>query len=107
MSFFTVANLEDIKDKNKMKEIHQELRDTILKFFPNIEDKLLHERPLFYEMVDGVEININQHQLKRFGNTIEGIENLFITGDSVGGEGSGGDICHTSVRNCYEKILKS
>ncbi|MEJ2278609.1 MAG: hypothetical protein P8Y70_12795 [Candidatus Lokiarchaeota archaeon] len=56
-------------------------------------------------MIDGVEINTEQHQFKRPGNNIIGLKNLFITGDSVGGEGSGGDVGHTSVRDCYFKIL--
>lgn len=107
MTFLTIANLEDIKDKTKMKNIHQELRETILKFFPTIEDHLLHERPLFYEMIDGVEVNTEQHKFKRPGNKFNNIENLFITGDSVGGEGAGGDVGHSSVRKCYEMILKS
>ncbi len=56
-------------------------------------------------MIDGVEVNTEQHRLKRPGNEIKEISNLFITGDSVGGEGAGGDIGHTSVRNCYEIII--
>ena len=58
-------------------------------------------------MVDGVEVNTEQHRFKRPSNHVPGISNLFITGDSVGGEGAGGDVGHTSVRACYEKILKS
>ncbi len=108
VSFFSAKNVEDIKNKEKSKELHQELRKTILRFFPEIEDYTLHERPLFFEMVDGVEANINQHRLKRPGNIIEGIDNLFITGDSVGGGkgSSGGDIGHTSVRKCFRKIIE-
>ena len=104
MSFFTATDLDDIRNKDKMKEIHRNLRDAILQFFPNIENYLLHERPLFSEMVDGVEINIEQHQLKRPGNKIKNIKNLYITGDSVGGEGAGGDVGHESVRNTYKLI---
>ncbi|MBA7639552.1 hypothetical protein ES703_47211 [subsurface metagenome] len=104
MTFFTAANLEDIKDKNTMKEIHQRLRDNILRFFPDLEQYLLHERPLFFEMVDGVEVNIEQHKFKRPGNVIKGIKKLYITGDSVGGSGAGGDIGHESVRNVYKMI---
>ncbi len=104
MTFFTAANVEDIKDKNTMKEIHQRLRDTILRFFPDLEQYLLHERPLFLEMVDGVEVNIEQHKFKRPGNIIKGIKKLYITGDSVGGSGAGGDIGHESVRNVYKMI---
>lgn len=106
MTFFTITNVEDIKDKNKSNEIYQHLRSTILRFFPEIENNLDFERPLFHEMIDGVEVNTEQHRLKRLGNKIEGISNLFITGDSVGGEGAGGDVGHTSVRNCYEKIVR-
>jgi phytoene dehydrogenase-like protein len=111
MSFFTVTDVEVIKNKNKITEIHRDLRDTIIKHFPEIENYLIHERPLFHEMVDGVEVNINQHTLKRPSNFVIGttgiIKNLFITGDSVGGEGSGGDIGHTSVRNCFKEIIKT
>jgi phytoene dehydrogenase-like protein len=106
MTFLTVANYEDISDKENSKEIYQQLKDTILRFFPEIEKNIVFERSLFYEMIDGVEVNTEQHQLKRPGNTIEGISNLFITGDSVGGEGAGGDVGHTSVRACYEKIIR-
>jgi phytoene dehydrogenase-like protein len=55
-------------------------------------------------MVDGVEVNIEQHKFKRPGNVIKGIKKLYITGDSVGGAGAGGDIGHESVRNVYEMI---
>ncbi len=107
MTFFSAKNVEDIKNKAKAKELHDELRSTIVRFFPNIEENILHERPLFFEMVDGVEINTEQHRLNRPGNIVEGIENFFITGDSCGGEGAGGDVGHTSVRDCHEKIIKA
>ena len=107
MTFVRIANVEDIKDKERSKNIHQELRNTIIRFFPDIEQNIIYERPLFFEMIDGVEVNTEQHRFKRPGNQIPSINNLFITGDSVGGEGAGGDVGHTSVRDCYEKILKS
>ncbi|TXT58070.1 MAG: hypothetical protein BAJALOKI2v1_450013 [Promethearchaeota archaeon] len=107
MSFLTILNVEDIKDPEKIKLAHLMLREKILSVFPNIEKYLLHERPLSYSMVDGVEVNIHQHQLNRPKNVIEGIENLYLAGDSVDGEGAGGDIGHTSVRSCYKKIISS
>ena len=107
MTFTRIANIEDIRNKEKAKKIYEELRTTILRFFPEIEINLEFERSLFLEMIDGVEINTEQHRLKRPGNTVPNISNLYITGDSVGGEGAGGDVGHTSVRECYEKILKS
>ncbi|MBD3211339.1 MAG: NAD(P)-binding protein [Candidatus Lokiarchaeota archaeon] len=107
MTFLRIVNAEDIKDRNKADEIYQEFRNHILRFFPEIDRCIIEERPLFLEMVDGVEININQHQFKRPSNQIEGISNLWLCGDSVGGEGAGGDVGHTSVRECYQKIIKS
>lgn len=105
ITFFTITNVEDIKDKSKSNEIYKDLKSTILRFFPEIENNLEFERSLFHEMIDGVEVNTEQHRLKRPGNEIKEISNLFITGDSVGGEGAGGDVGHTSVRNCYKKIV--
>lgn len=107
MSFLRIVNWEDIKNKDTADRLYHEFRDNIIKFFPKIKKHLLKERPLFLEMVDGVEININQHQYKRPNNKIEGLANFWMCGDSVGGEGAGGDVGHTSVRDCYQKILDS
>jgi len=107
MSFLRVVNQEDIKNKSKAESLYQEFRQNIIRFFPDIDKYLIKERPLFLEMVDGVEVNIDQHQFKRPGNQINSISNLWITGDSVGGEGAGGDVGHTSVRDCYQKIIRS
>ncbi|MFX0073016.1 MAG: phytoene desaturase family protein [Candidatus Hermodarchaeota archaeon] len=108
ISFFSAKNREDIRDKNRAKELHRELRDSIIRFFPDIEQNTLHERPLFFEMVDGVEANIYQHRLKRPTNIIENIENFYLAGDSVGGGkgSSGGDIGHSSTRKCYKLVMK-
>jgi hypothetical protein len=106
MTFLTVQNQEDIKNKEKANEIYKEFRKVILKHFPAIDDNLLFERPLFLEMVDGVEVNINQHQYKRLNHQINGIKDLYLAGDSLAGEGSGCDVGHTSVRECYNLILK-
>ena len=105
MSFLTILNVEEIKNAEEIKDAHLKLREKILSIFPNIENYLLHERPLSHPMVDGVEVNIHQHKLKRPNNKIDTIENLYLTGDSIGGEGAGGDIGHTSVRECYKLII--
>ena len=107
MTFLRVINAEDIIDKRKVKKLYKDFKNEILKVFPEIENHLIHERTLFLPMVDGVEVNTEQHQFKRPRHTIEGIKNLYLAGDSVAGEGAGGDVGHTSVRECYEKIKKN
>ncbi len=104
MYFFRPANVEDIEDKEKAEEIMEKFREKIIELFPKIEEKTKHERPIRLPMVDGVEVNTEQHEHKRPGNEVEEIDNLYLTGDSVGGEGAGGDVGHTSVRDCYELI---
>jgi phytoene dehydrogenase-like protein len=103
----TIDKYDVIKDKNRANELLEKLKLTLLKFFPIIDGNIEFERPLIHEIIDGVNVGIDSHRLKRPGNTIEGISNLYITGDSIGGEGAGGDVGHTSVRNCYEQIINS
>jgi phytoene dehydrogenase-like protein len=107
LSFFTPTELEIIKDTDKRKELYQYFKQKIFEFLPNLEENIEFERPLFLEMVDGVEVNINQHRLLRPGHTVPKIEGLWLAGDSVGGEGAGGDVGHTSVRECFELIKKN
>ncbi|TFF99050.1 MAG: NAD(P)/FAD-dependent oxidoreductase [Promethearchaeota archaeon] len=106
MTFLRVANVEDMKNKDTVKEIYQEFRKVIFRAFPEIESHLIDERSLFLPMVDGVEVNIKQHQFNRLGHTIKNVEKLWLVGDSVGGEGAGGDVGHTSVRECYKQIRR-
>jgi len=107
MSFLRIVNVEDIGDKNKRDKLYREFRGNIMKWFPDIKTNLIEERPLFLDMVDGVEVNVNQHKYNRINHSINGISNFWMCGDSTGGEGAGGDVGHTSVRECYEKITKS
>jgi len=107
MTFFIPLNKEDMDTEEKRKLHYRELRDMVLLHFPEIDDVLEFERPLYFDMVDGVECAVDQHKYIRPGNTVPGIENLWLTGDSAGGHGSGGDIGHTSVRECFKKIKKT
>jgi hypothetical protein len=55
-------------------------------------------------MVDGVEVNVNQHRLKRPGFKVPGVGGLFLVGDSLKGAGAGGDVGHESVLGAYAEI---
>ncbi len=104
MTFLTVTDVKEIENKTNAKQIYKEFRNEIIKHFPRIEDHLIYERSLYLQVVDGVEVNVNQHQFKRPGHIIEGVDHLWLAGDNVGGEGAGGDVGHTSVRECYKLI---
>jgi phytoene dehydrogenase-like protein len=106
LSFFSPCDQNIIKDEIARQRYYQEFRRMIIQTYPTLPDAIEYERPLFLSMVDGVEIAIDQHRENRPGIQDTKITNLYLTGDSVGGEGAGGDVGHTSVRECYDLIRK-
>jgi phytoene dehydrogenase-like protein len=107
MCFFNPCDLEIIKDTDRRKKQYEAFKAAIFKVYPDIESNVEFERPLFLEMVDGVEIAIDQHRKNRPMLGEINIKNLYLTGDSIGGEGAGGDVGHTSVRQCFDLIKKN
>ena len=109
-SIFTACAITDvktIKDPVKSKELMASLRAAVHQAFPTMKDHIVFERPMMLPMVDGVQISIHQTTEDRPGNKTEPpIKNLYLTGDSCGGDGAGGDVGHTSVRECFELIMK-
>ena len=95
---------EEMADKETAKKIETKLEESIFGFFPGLEDAVEWRRAMHLTMVDGVEVNINQHRGKRPGYAVPGIDNLFLVGDSLKGPGAGGDVGHESVLGCYEKM---
>ncbi|MHA1268280.1 MAG: phytoene desaturase family protein [Candidatus Helarchaeota archaeon] len=106
MSFFAPTDISIIKDKKLRDDYYDRFRANIIKTYPEIEDNIEYERKLFLEMVDGVEIAIDQYRGIRPMIEDITIPNLYLTGDSIGGTGAGGDIGHTSVRQCFKLIKK-
>lgn len=106
LSFFMPCDSKNFSDKIARETVFKELKTMIMNVYPRLQESIEIERPLFLNMVDGVEININQHRLCRPDPIEIGLANFFLTGDSIGGTGTGGDIGHTSVRECYYNIKK-
>lgn len=107
MSFFIPTNVSTIKDNDKRTDEFDRFRETITSAYPELESHIEFERPLFLEMVDGIEIAVDQHRLNRVKPDELEIDGLYLTGDSIGGEGTGGDVGHTSVRECFQKIKRN
>lgn len=107
MTFFAPTDISTIKDKELREQYHKRFRDIIMKTYPELKSCIEYERSLFLDMVDGIEIAIDQNRLNRVKPEDITIKNLYLTGDSIGGDGAGGDIGHTSVRECFKLIKNS
>ena len=106
LSFFAPLQFDQYADQDQRLAFFQEFRDIIVKTFPLISEACKYERPLFYEMVDGRDCAIDQHRKRNLGYTLPQLSRFWMTGDSTGGIGGGGEIGHTSVRECFE-LLKT
>jgi len=104
LTWFAPADLEVMKDEAAASALEEKLEAGIKKVFPEIEDAIEHRRVMKLRMVDGVEVNVDQHRKKRPGFTVPGVKGLFLVGDSLKGAGAGGDVGHESVLDCYEEM---
>lgn len=104
LTWFLPTQISDMEDSQKAKELEQKLEKEIFRTFPGIKDAILFRRALHLTMVDGVEVNVNQHRGKRPGYRVPGVEGLFLVGDSLKAPGAGGDVGHEAVLECYQEI---
>ncbi len=104
LTWFCPVHNEEMKQKDQVKNYQKKLENRIETVFPELGTKTIFKRVIHHAMVDGVELNINQLQEKRLNYAINGIENLYIVGDTTAAPGAGGDIAHESSTGCYESI---
>ncbi len=104
LTWFCPIHCEEMKQKDQVRRYQQKLESRIESLFPSLKNKTLFKRVLHFNMVDGVELNINQLQGKRLNYTVNGIGNLYFVGDTTAAPGAGGDIAHESSIGCYETI---
>ncbi len=105
-TIFAPSNVEEVKDQSIRNEFLARLRAKLFKSFPDMEQNIEFERPLFLPMVDGVEVNTTQYTGLRPHFQVPGIQHLYLVGDSTAGEGAGGDIGHNSVWAAYELLKR-
>lgn len=104
---FTVCSPQDVeKLHNKAfgNDVLARLREKLFKAFPEMEENIEFERPLF-TIFDGVEVNTEQYMERRPPFQIPNMENLYLVGDSTQARGAGGDIGHNSVWDVYELLI--
>ncbi len=105
-TIFAPCNVEEVNDLGFRNEYLARLRAKLFKAFPDMEQNLEFERPIFLPMVDGAEVNTTQHAGLRPHFQVPGIQHLYLVGDSTAGAGAGGDIGHNAVWDVYELIQK-
>jgi len=93
-----------MEDETKASALEEQLEQAIFKQFPGLRDAIEWRRAMHLKMVDGVEVNVDQHRGKRPGYRVPGIDELFLAGDSLKGSGAGGDVGHESVLGCYKEM---
>lgn len=104
LTWFVPQNVADMEDGVRAKAIEQALEQAIFRTFPGLEAAIEWRRALHLRMVDGVEVNVDQHRNKRPGYRVPGIEDLFLVGDSLKAPGAGGDVGHEAVLECYREM---
>lgn len=105
LTWFLPANPEDMADQAKAGRMEKEVEQAVFKVFPRLEESIEWRRAMHLRMVDGVEVNVNQHRGLRPGYRVPGIEGLYLVGDSLGAPGAGGDVGHEAVLECYREIF--
>lgn len=102
LTFVAITNQDEVNRKTAEK-----LEEKIKEMFPEIQDNIIeYKRILHLPVIDGVELNVYQSRNKRPSPSFLEIENLFLAGDWLCGEGAGGDIAPTSAKLCVEEIRK-
>ena len=98
------CSVEDMEDSATAKVREEEVEQALFDRFVGLEENIEWRRALRLKMVNGAEVNVDQHPGKRVGPRIDGVENLYLIGDSTDALGVGGDIGQESVVACYELV---
>ncbi|HPB84027.1 MAG TPA: hypothetical protein PK200_18485, partial [Spirochaetota bacterium] len=95
---------DDLKNKDFVRRKKNQLWGVIRNYFPDIEKHILFTREIILEKIDGVQISIDQTEEFRPGPVVSGIENLYLTGDTISSPGAGGDVGNEAVIRTYEAM---
>ncbi|MHA1768024.1 MAG: phytoene desaturase family protein [Promethearchaeota archaeon] len=105
-TIFQPTPLEIINDKEKFNTSVKNIEILLEKMFPSFIENISWKRIIKFQLVDGAIPFTTQHRNKRPSVKSEEIENLYFTGDSYNGPGTGGEIAHASALLCIQTILK-
>ncbi|MDD5222883.1 MAG: NAD(P)/FAD-dependent oxidoreductase [bacterium] len=104
LTWFYPLEKFQVEDEQASRGFKSGLEEAIFALFPALPERIKWSRSLYLPMVDGAEVSVDQIREDRPEPIVPGVEGLFLVGDSIGGEGAGGDIGHNSVVQCYLTI---
>jgi phytoene dehydrogenase-like protein len=104
LTWFYPTNIEDMTSPRSAQSRLERIETALFSLFPALSSSVQWRRVQKLRMVDGVEVNVDQHRKKRPGYTVPGVQGLYLVGDSLRGGGAGGDVGHESVLECYREI---
>jgi phytoene dehydrogenase-like protein len=104
-TFFYTLPLDVLDDRAALDAEQKRFVELIEEMFPGIMDHVEWERVLRLKMVDGFEPRVGQTDKDRPGVRVEGVDNLFLSGDCVGVKGKGGDVAFTSGVEAAHAVL--
>ncbi len=104
LTWFYPLEKFQVEDNEVSRGFKTRLEEAIFSLFPALPERIRWSRSLYLPMVDGAEVSVDQTREDRPAPEVPGVDRLFLAGDSVGGEGAGGDIGHNSVSQCYSTI---
>ncbi|MBT3221736.1 MAG: NAD(P)/FAD-dependent oxidoreductase, partial [Proteobacteria bacterium] len=67
LTWFCPASQEEMADRKRVRTLEKALEQAIFRVFHGLEDAIQWKRSMHLDMVDGVEVNVDQHRDKRPG----------------------------------------
>ena len=104
LTWFYPLEKFQVEDNEASRGFKARLEAAVFALFPALPERIMWSRSLYLPMVDGAEVSVDQTREDRPEPAVPGVDGLFLVGDSIGGEGAGGDIGHNSVLQCYSTI---
>lgn len=97
---------KEILDNRAVLDAEQEKFTALIEsMFPGITDNVEWERVLRLKIVDGFEPRIWQTSKDRPDVSVPGVENLFLSSDTVAAPGKGGDVAFASGVEAARRVL--
>lgn len=105
-TIFQPTPLDVLKDEQQSNAYVKKIEEIIAKMFPGFFEQVSWKRIIKFPLVDGAIPFVTQHRNKRPSVKSDVIKNLYFTGDTYNGPGTGGEIAHASAELCIKTIIK-